>query len=431
MSKIEIKPILLKGNVNLPPSKSIAHRAIIAACLSGGTSLVENINFSDDLIATIEGMEALGANITAFRNSLKIKGIKGKSAISNDNTILIDCKESGSTLRFLAPIAAAVGGSFRFTGKGNLGKRPINPYIEIFDNQNIKYSNNANDMDLFISGNLGPGVFKVPGNVSSQFISGLLFALPLLKSESEIRVASPLESKAYVDLTLKILCDFGIQIENRNYESFLIKGNQQYKSRDYFIESDYSQAAFFLCAAALGGNITMRGLTVDSLQGDKEIISLLIKMGADIFWDRNYIKASANVLNGITADASEIPDIIPVLAATATLAKGKTIIKNAGRLRIKECDRLSATVNELNKLGADIKVIGDDIHINGVDELEGGCEVQSYGDHRMAMMLSVIAQRCKEPIVINEYECVSKSYPDFFKDYKALGGIVNEQYVGQ
>ncbi len=430
MSKIEIKPTLLTGNVIVPPSKSIAHRAIIAASLSDGASLVENINFSDDLIATIEGMKALGAEITDSKSSLRIKGIAIKNIKSNDNTILINCKESGSTLRFLVPIAVAIGGSFRFKGKGNLGKRPISPYLGIFNNQNINYSNNSDDMDLLISGKLQPGVFKVPGNLSSQFITGLLFALPLLKSESKIIVTSFLESKAYVDLTLKILYDFGIDIENYNYESFYIKGNQEFKSWNYRVESDYSQAAFFLCAAAIGDEITLQGLNIDSLQGDKEIISLLIKMGVNISRNLNHIKASPKVLNGITADASEIPDIIPILAATACLAKGTTIIKNAGRLRIKECDRLSATVNELKKLGADIKVMGDNMHINGVEGFKGGCEVQSHGDHRMAMMLAVIAQRCKEAIVINGYECVSKSYPDFFRDYKALGGIVNEQYMG-
>lgn len=430
MSKICIQPTLLKGSVKIPPSKSIAHRAVIAACLCSGSSHLENIDLSDDILATIEGMRALGATIRISENSLMIQGIQHGKRKTDLSQILIDCKESGSTLRFLIPIALALGGQYRFIGKGNLGKRPLTPYYTIFEKQNISYHKIPDEMDLSVCGKLSADAFSVDGNISSQFITGLLYALPLLENDSAIMITSPLESKSYVDLTLQVLSDFGITIINHGYERFEIKGNQCYQPCRYKIESDFSQAAFFLCAGALGGDVTLKGLNINSLQGDREIIELLKRMGANITYPEKNVKAISGSLIGIDIDASQIPDIIPVLAATACLAKGKTIIRNAHRLRMKECDRLSATIKELSALGANIREENDCMYITGVDSLAGGCEVDSHADHRIAMMLAVITQRCSHPIIINDYECVSKSYPNFFKDYKDLGGIVYEQYMG-
>jgi 3-phosphoshikimate 1-carboxyvinyltransferase len=429
MSKIFIQPTLLQGTVTIPPSKSMAHRAIIAACLSNGTSHIKNIDLSDDIIATIEVMKNLGAEVSAENNRLLIDGMMREKNKHESMQKILDCRESGSTLRFLLPIALALGGNYRFVGEGNLGKRPVTPYLSILNKQNIIYKSKTDILDISVCGNLSAGVFELDGNISSQFITGLLFALPLLKKNSKIILTSKLESKSYVDLSLQVLSDFGIEIVHHNYTMFEIQGRQEYKPRDYCIEGDFSQAAFFLCAGALGADVTLQGLDMNSLQGDREIIAILKQMGADVMEESDKIKAKSKELKGIVIDASQIPDIIPVLAATTCLAKGQTVIKNAQRLRIKECDRLSATVKELTALGAVIREEPDWMHIIGVDHLAGGCEVQSHGDHRIAMMLAIIAQKCNQPIIINEYKCVSKSYPNFFRDYQALGGEINEQYV--
>jgi len=422
VSKIQIIPSPLMGTVQAPPSKSIAHRAVIAASLADGISSLYNVDLSDDIKATVCGMRALGALIEINRNGLTIQGIKSKKEAGRPDPTVIDCIESGSTLRFLVPVSLALGGSFLFTGKGNLGKRPLNPYYEILDRQDISYHSTPNSLNLSVSGALSAGSFSLPGNISSQFITGLLFALPVLSGDSEIMVTSPLESKAYVDLTLQALADFGITVTNHDYRSFKTKGNQRYLPRNYTVESDYSQAAFFLCAGALGSDITVAGLNNASLQGDKEILPVLQRMGGEMSSTSEGIKVSASKLHGTQIDASEIPDIIPVLAATACAAEGKTVIRNAGRLRMKECDRFAAVIEEMTALGAHIKADGSNIVIEGKEQLEGGCEVQSHSDHRMAMTLAVIAQKCKKPIVLNDYECISKSYPRFFEDFKMLGG---------
>jgi len=371
-------------------------------------------------------MRVLGAGVAVKDKQLLIDGIMHQKNKQESMQKTLNCRESGSTLRFLLPIALSLGGDYRFIGEGNLGKRPIMPYFSIFDKQNISYNRKPDILDISIHGKLSGDVFELDGNISSQFITGLLYALPLLDKDSKIILTSKLESKSYVDLSLQVLSNFGIKIVNYDYKIFKIPGRQQYKPRDYCIEGDFSQAAFFLCAGALGADVTLLGLDINSLQGDREIIAILTQMGVDITVNLNKIKAKVKDLKGIVIDASQIPDIIPVLAATACFAKGQTVIKNAQRLRMKECDRLSATVKELVALGAVIWEDSDCMYITGVDHLKGGCEVQSHGDHRIAMMLAIIAQRCARPIIINEYKCVSKSYPNFFRDYEILGGKINE-----
>ena len=278
---------------------------------------------------------------------------------------------------------------------------------------------------------LKPGEFEVEGNISSQFISGLFFALPLLDGDSKIKITTDLESKGYLDLTMDAMKDFGVEIINNNYKEFIIKGNQKYKSRDYRVEGDYSQGAFFLCADALGAEVEVLDLKKDSLQGDKEVVSILKKMGVIFNINENAISGKARRLNNVIIDASQCPDIIPILSLAAALAKGKTQIVNAGRLRIKECDRLNAIKVELNKLGAKIEDRPDALIIEGVPELSGNVEVWSHKDHRIAMMLAIAGAVCKEPIILKDYECVSKSYPHFFEDYKKLGGKFDEWNVGE
>lgn len=432
MGIYKIYPRKLRGEVKIPPSKSMAHRAVICAALGDGVSKIENIDLSDDIIATINAMRALGALIKEEDGYLLITGINSKDIQSNrDFERVVDCNESGSTLRFLVPIALVYEGVTRFVGRGNLGKRPLNTYYEIFDNQGIEYSYKEGKLDLLVKGLLKSGEFKVKGNISSQFITGLLFSLPLLDGDSKIIITTELESKGYLDLTLSALKDFGIEIINNDYKEFIIKGNQKYTSRNYRVEGDYSQGAFFLCADALNSSINVLDLKKDSLQGDKEVVDILRSMGVVLEIEENSISAKARRPKATVIDASQCPDIIPVVSLVASICKGKTEVKNAGRLRIKECDRLHAIAVELNKLGANITELEDSLIIEGVNELRGGVEVWSHKDHRIAMTLSIAATICKEPIILKDYECVSKSYPHFFDDYKMLGGAFDEWNLGE
>lgn len=431
MADLKIYPSKLKGEVKIPPSKSMAHRAIICAALSDKLCRIDNIDYSDDIIATIDAMKSLGAIITKGKDYVDVVGIY-KDIQNTQNNRLIDCNESGSTLRFLVPISLLFEGSSKFVGRGNLGKRPLTTYYNIFEKQNIEYSYEKDKLNLEIKGQLKGGTFEVEGNVSSQFISGLLFALPLLKEDSKIIITTEMESISYVDLTLKVMEDFGIKIINNNYKEFIVKGNQKYEGRNYRVEGDYSQGAFFLSADAIGNEIVCNDLCISSLQGDKEVINILKKMNVDIMVKGNNIEGKKKKkLKSTYIDGSQCPDIIPVLTSVAALAKGRTEIVNVGRLRIKECDRLAAITCELNKLGANITEKEDSIIVDGVDELEGGVEVWSHKDHRIAMTLAIVSSKCNKPIIIKDYDCVSKSYPKFFEDFEKLGGITVEWNVGQ
>ena len=423
MNKITILPQRLKGQVIIPPSKSLAHRSIISAALCRGESIIHNIEISKDIEATMNIMEDLGGKIKKEKDSLKINGeniFKYSKAELN-----FQCNESGSTLRFLIPIALVKEGSYIFHGKGNLGERPLTPYYDIFKEHNINYIVDKEGLPLRIKGSLKSAIYKVPGNISSQFISGLLFALPMLKGDSEIRITTPLESRGYVDLTIDVLRNFGITIKNCGYEKFLIGGNQSYTPGDFTVEGDYSQGAFYLVAGAIGNEVVCKGLKKESLQGDKAILDILKEMGVTVELEKDYIKALPSEIKGIDIDGSQCPDLVPVLAVLSSLAKGTTRIKNVGRLRIKECDRLFATARELNKIGGRIKELEDSLIIEGIDEFRGGT-VNSHNDHRIAMALAIAATRAKEPVIIEEPLAVEKSYPKFFEDYISLGGNIIE-----
>ena len=431
MADLKIYPSELKGEVKIPPSKSMAHRAIICAALSEGLCIIENIDYSDDIIATIDAMNSLGAKIVKHKDYIEVIGAYGSDEKAKEARV-IDCNESGSTLRFLVPISLLFKGSSNFKGRGNLGKRPLTTYYNIFERQGIQYSYEEGNLNLVINGELKAGTFEVEGNVSSQFITGLLFTLPLLKEDSKIIITTEMESKGYIDLTLKAMSDFGVEIINNNYREFIIKGNQKYNVRNYRVEGDYSQAAFFLCADSLGNDVLCKDLDLNSLQGDKEVIDILERMNVVFNANDIGVKGIANgELTSTVIDGSQCPDIIPVLTAVASLTNGTTEIINAGRLRIKECDRLSAVTSELNKLGAKIIEKEDGLVITGVEKLQGGVEVWSHKDHRIAMTLAIASTRCEEPIVIKDYECVAKSYPNFFEDFKALGGNIHEWNVGK
>lgn len=424
MSQIQVIPTKLNGKISVPPSKSLAHRAIIAAGLSQGISRIDHIEYSQDIKATIKAMEALGTIIEQHEDYLIING---NYTFSKNNTmpgVLIDCEESGSTLRFMVPISIVKENKVRFIGKGNLGKRPLNTFYEIFERQNIGYLYRENVLDLNVIGSLKPDLYRIPGNISSQFITGLLFALPLLSGDSIIELTSPLESQGYIDLTIHILKLYGIEIINHQYKQFIIRGRQEYKATNYRVEADFSQAAFYLVASALGNDVTLMDLNLDSLQGDKAVLDFLQAMNCTVQKQDDGIKVISHGLQSTVIDASQCPDVIPVLSLALALSKGHSEVINAKRLRIKECDRLSATVKELNTLGAHVIEHEDRMEFIGVDHLSGG-HVSSHDDHRMAMMLAIASTICQAPVVIDNKECVKKSYPSFWKDFEKLGGKTN------
>ncbi|WP_438335033.1 3-phosphoshikimate 1-carboxyvinyltransferase [Clostridium cochlearium] len=427
MNCVKIFPKKLKGSINIPPSKSLAHRAIIAAGLAGGESIIDNIVYSKDILATIYGMKNFGVSINEIeKNNNKLLNIKGVNKIQIQNNV-IDCIESGSTLRFLIPIALLQNErEVTFIGSGKLPQRPLDEYYNIFNKKNIFYQNEKGNLPLRVKGKLKPGEFYLKGDISSQFITGLMFVLPLLCGDSKIIITSKLESKAYVDLTMDILNKFGVKIENNNYKEFYIKGNQSYVPRNYNVEGDFSQGAFWLVAGAIGEEMSCKNLNINSLQGDKEIINIIKYMGGIININNDCIKVISSKLKGITIDASEIPDLVPILAVAGTVSSGVTKIINAKRVRIKECDRLHAIACELNKIGGEVEELGDSLIIKGNKKLKGGI-VDSWNDHRIAMAMAVASTVCEEPLIINNSKAVEKSYPNFWEEFRNVGGNLIEQ----
>lgn len=407
-----IKPSPLNGKVIIPPSKSLSHRAIICASLcTEGESKIDNIVFSDDIRATIQGMKVLGADIKEEDSFILVK----RNNIISDS--IIDCNESGSTLRFLIPLSLILTNECTFTGSGRLINRPLDVYYEIFNKFNIEFFTSRGSLPLLIRGKLPNGTYKVPGNVSSQFITGLFFALPLLEGDSEIDITGALESKGYINLTIDIMKRYNIHIEKIHDNNYFIRGGQKYRAQDYSVEGDFSQAAFFLAANALGSSIECLGLNYNSLQGDKEILNIIEKYSAEH--------------KEVTIDASQIPDLIPAVSVIAALKENCiTNIVNAKRLRLKESDRLNAIASEMNKLGACIREKEDGLIIKGRKSLHGAA-VNSRNDHRIAMAIAIAATRCKNTVVLENYQSVKKSYPGFWDDYRSLGGVINEFHDGK
>lgn len=428
MKCVTIKPSNLKGEVKVPASKSLCHRAVICAGLSEGVSNIDNVIFSQDIEATCGAMSNLGSDIVIDKNSLKIK-VTGSAKLKPKNDS-IDCFESGSTLRFLIPIGATTGEKVTFNGKGKLVERPLEDYYKIFDEQKIYYKNIDGKLPLTVKGKLKAGEYRIKGDVSSQFISGLLFALPLLGGDSKIIVTTELESKPYVDLTIDALKTFSVHVENHDYKEFIIKGNQKYGSSHYKVEGDFSQAAFWLVAGAMGADVVCDGMNMNSIQGDKAIVEIIKSMGGKFSVEGDKIKALASKTKGTVIDASQCPDLVPVLTVLAAVSEGTTEIINAARLRFKESDRLEAITCELNKIGADIQEKEDGLVIIGKEGFTGGT-VNSWNDHRIAMALAIAALKCKEPLIIEDANCIRKSYPEFWTHFRKLGGDLDEWSLGE
>ena len=416
---VTIKPNKLSGTIQIPPSKSLSHRAIIAAALAEGESVISNVLYSKDILATIDAMRACGAEIKEYSDHLVIHGSKVKRVQS-----VINANESGSTIRFMIPIALVSDEEIEFRGENHLVKRPLDTFLEIFDSLGIKYTKGEDYLPLKVYSGLKCGTFKVRGDISSQFITGLLYALPLLDGDSKIVITTNLESKGYIDLTLDMLKKFGIEIENKEYKEFIIKGNQSYKPYNYTIEGDFSQSAFFLVADALGADIKLSYMNMDSHQGDKKILTDMEDFGSNIIFENDVLSLENKALHGATIDFSQSPDLGPALTVLAALAEGESNFINAGRLRIKECDRITAMRIELEKMGAKIIEHKDGMTIYGVKELHGAI-IDSHNDHRVAMAIAMASLKTKGDIKILNAGCVSKSFPNFFSVFESLGGIIS------
>lgn len=398
MSEVVIQNSILNGSLIMPPSKSSAHRALICSFLSG-VGNVSPIIPSKDMDATVGCLKS----------------------IENGDTVL-NCIESGSTLRFLIPVVAALGKSVTFVGEGRLPKRPIGEYLDLFKTKDVVCESEGG-LPLKISGKLQSGVFEIRGDVSSQYITGLLLALPILDGDSEIRLTTPLQSKPYVDMTVSVMADYGVEVAETDY-GYFVKGNQEYKKRDYIVEGDWSQAAFFLSAGAIGSNVTLNGLDINSTQGDKAVVEVMKKFGAEILINENSLTCKKGELKGIEIDCTDIPDMVPAIAVTASFAKDKTFIKGAERLRLKESDRIEAVCSNLKKMGVDVEETKDGMIINGNGKVYGA-KLRGYNDHRIVMAFSVAGLFAEGETIISDAESINKSYPSFFDDYNKLGGKAN------
>lgn len=420
--KIELKASLPQGSIQIPPSKSMAHRAIICACLANGTSILSNIDYSQDILSTLNAMENLGAIITQDDHQLTIVGVNNEI---HPKDLDIDCFESGSTLRFLIPLFSLSQKPIRFTGSPRLLQRPQSIYQTLFDQQKLHFKQTSDSIS--VEGSLSAQCFKLKGDVSSQFITGLLFALPLLKEDSIVQISEPFESRSYVNLTLEMLKYFGIDAYFTDPNTLLIPGNQSYQANHLEVEGDYSQMAFFAVLGSLLGQVEVMGLNKHAHQGDRVILDILKNMGAQIEDTQTGFKFHASTLKGVEIDLSDCPDLGPILCVVGACAMGTTKIYNAERLRFKESDRIDAMETELRKFGIHIHSSKDTITIEGktaVPQELVRCE--AHNDHRIAMSLSILALLLNQDIQLSGAQSIQKSYPNFFEDLKKLGVKLNE-----
>ena len=411
-----ILPGARTGEVHIPASKSQAHRMLLCAAMGENEVTLRCRGLSKDILATVACLKALGASVDAEGEVLHLRPVSAPPP----GLCLLPCGESGSTLRFLLPLVGALGASAVFEREGRLPERPIEPLgRELCRNGMDIRSDGAR---LYCSGQLRPGAFSLPGNISSQYISALLMTLPLLEGESTLHMEGALESAAYVAMTEEVLRLGGVRTEKTGY-GYRIPGGQRCRfAPELSVEGDYSNAAFFLCAGALSERgIRVTGLDPQSRQGDRAIVPLLEEMGAQVASDGSSVTVKRDALHGITIDASPIPDLIPVLSVVAAAASGETRVIHAQRLRLKESDRLHSTTQMLRALGAEAEELPDGLVIRGGRTLAGGT-VDACGDHRIAMSAAVAGGICRGAVTICGSECVQKSYPDFWTDFQQLKG---------
>jgi len=414
MSEVIVRRSELKGSIKAPASKSYTHRAIICASLADGNSKIINFLDCDDSRETIGALRKFGISIDESGGNLNISGSKLKAPEEP-----VELGASGTTYRFLLPLAALADGKTDIQVEGRLAERPIEPLLDALRQLGIEIKAEGNSVIIHGQGKIKGGKVRIPGDVSSQFISGLLFIAPLAEKGIEIELTTALESKPYVDMTISVMKDFGIGIDGLE-----VKGEQKYKPTTYEVKGDYSSAAFLLVAGAINGEVEVTGLNPESTQGDKRIVEILKEMNSEIKINDNSIITKTSNLKGIDIDMKDIPDLVPILAVLGCFAEGETRILNAGRLRGKESDRLAAMAAELGKMGADIEEREDALVIkNGK---LSGARIDPHNDHRIAMACAVAGLNAEGETVIENSNCVKKSYPEFFKDLTKVGADITE-----
>ena len=408
------------GSVRIPASKSQAHRLLICAALGAQPVALQCDGVSADIAATARCLRALGADITDDgAGTFHIIPIAGEMPVHAD----LLCGESGSTLRFLLPVSAALGTSADFIGRGRLPERPIAEILKVLEQLGATTTNDH--LPLTISGPLHGGAVELPGHISSQYLTGLLLAAPLLDEDLDITLSTPLQSRPYIDLTLDILRRFGVEVREDG-SHFHVAADARYvlPEGETAIEGDWSNAAFFLAAGALSAPVTMTGLDLHSSQGDKAIVDLLRGFGATVdCHEDGAVTVSPAPLSAQTISVKEIPDALPILAVIAAQAEGTTVFTDIERLRLKESDRIATTTALLEAMGVHCESDAHEMRVTGVTQLHGGCTVSSAGDHRIAMAAAIAALNCDAPVTLTGAEAVRKSYPHFFQDYSSLGGV--------
>lgn len=417
----------LSGQATVPPSKSAAHRAVLCAALADGVSHITNIEYSQDIRATLGAVAQLGARVVEEPTSVTITG-RGSSGGFVTVTRPVFCNESGSTLRFMIPLFSLTAQKVRFTGAGRLFDRPQAVYQMLFDRQGLRFEQTPEGITVF--GRLRPGGFTLPGDVSSQFISGLLFALPLLSGDSRLHLVPPVESRSYIDMTRSVQQTFGVQSRWLDDTTLWIPGGQSYQPRDYTVEGDYSQAAFPAVLGAVCGGVTLTGLSPETLQGDAAILDILRRCGAKFTVTAEGITFEKAPLQGVDIDLADCPDLGPVLMVLGLLCQGTTVIRNAQRLRLKESDRIAAMEEELRACGGVLESQGGTIRVTGcAHRLHApAAPLHGHNDHRVVMSLAVLALCTGLPLTVDEAESIQKSWPRFFEAVKPLGAEV--EYVG-
>lgn len=401
------------GVIQIPASKSQAHRMLICAALSREPSRLILDGFSADIEATMQCLEALGARCEETANGLSVTPVGVCPAQAR-----LDVGESGSTLRFLLPVLGALGVQAEIRMHGRLPERPLSPLWEVLEAHGMRLQQDGTI--LHTDGQLIAGDYSLPGNVSSQFISGLLFALPLLGGNSTLTVTGALQSARYVSMTEQALAEAGI-LTKKDGPVWQIGGGQRYASPAVqTVEGDWSNAAFFLCMGALSATgVTVTGLNSTSLQADRAVTEILVRFGAELTVSEDAVTVRRGVLHGITLDAGPIPDLVPVVSCLAALCDGETRVENAARLRLKESDRLQTTAALLSALGGSVRELPDGLIISGRGRLSGGT-ADACGDHRIAMSAAMAACGCEGLVTVSGSECVAKSYPAFWEDFASL-----------
>ena len=405
------------GTITAPPSKSMAHRAVLCSALAEGTSHIENLEFSKDISSTLSAAGQLCAKVRTGADRAVVEGLGSFLPVSAP----VDCCESGSTLRFLIPIASLTGQKVTFVGRGRLMERPQTVYEKLYQEQSLRFEQSP--AGLTVEGTLKSSEYELAGNVSSQFISGLLFALPLLDGDSTLHLIPPVESRSYIDMTRAVQAAFGVTSRWLDGNTLALPGRQHYRPCDYDVEGDYSQAAFPAVLGAVCGGVTITGLAPDTLQGDAVILDILRRCGAQFTRDGDTVTFAKAPLHGVDIDLADCPDLGPVLMVLGLLCEGTTVIRNAERLRLKESDRIAAMEAELRACGGVLESEGGTITVHGCAEHLHAPEgiLHGHNDHRVVMSLAVLSAAAGLPLTVDDAEAIQKSWPNFFAAIRPLG----------